>query len=292
MQDDQQISLKHITTLAFLSIIWGTSFILIKRGLVGYSPVQLASLRVSVAGIGFAPLAIYYLKNIPLNKIWMYCIVGLTGNVIPVFFFALGQTQISSSVAGIVNSMTPIFTIVIGILFYKMVVNKGQVTGVILGFLGGLSLILLGQQSKVESNMWYAGFIVIACVLYALNLNLVKTYFQEVSSIKLTAVSFFLCTIPLIIYILLSDIPQIIQTDIGFKAFSFIALLSIMSTMLALIIFYKLVQQTNAVFASSVAYIIPIVALLWGFIDGEVLGISHVVSMVLILIGVYLIRRN
>ena len=292
MEGQQSIGIKHVLTLVFLSLIWGTSFILIKKGLVAYNPVQLASLRVSIAGLGFTPVFLYHLKSIKTENIWKYIVVGITGNVVPVIFFALAQTRISSSVAGIANSMTPIFTILIGVLFYQMVVKKTQIIGVFLGFIGVLALILFGKDNASSNNMWYAGFIIGSCVLYAINLNFVKKHFQTENSLKLTAVSFFFMTIPLSVYILSSDIPNIVQTEEGLQAFYYIALLSFMSTMLALIVFYRIVQQTNAVFASSVSYLVPIVAMIWGFVDGEYLGFGHFLSLGLILVGVYMIRED
>ncbi|MEM9932140.1 MAG: EamA family transporter [Bacteroidota bacterium] len=291
MTAEKKVKIRHFLILILLSSIWGTSFILIKKGLLAYSPLQVASLRIAIAGVGFIPLVITYLSKLSRKDMLMYFQVGLTGNAIPVFFFALAQTQVSSSVAGIVNSIAPIFTMLIGFFFFQIKVSKAQILGIAVGFIGVLLLILLGEDQRASSNHWYAGFIIIATFSYAFNMNYVKKHFQHVNSIKLTAISFFLCTVPLIGYILLSEIPTIIQTEEGLIAFGYLTLLSFMSTMLALILFYKLIQETSAVFGSAVAYLMPIVALIWGFVDGEYLGIYHFLSLLLILVGVYLIKK-
>ncbi len=289
---DSNIGLKQILTLVLLSLIWGTSFILVKRGLLAYSPLELAALRVSIAGLFFLPFFIFHVKKERVKSCWKYLIVGLTGTAIPAFCFALAQTQISSSVAGIMNALTPIFTILIGITFYKMKVGGNQIIGVALGLCGAIALILQGKDSSQSNNMWFAGFVAISSILYAMNLNFVKKHFQNENSIRLSAVSFVLVSIPCLAYVGWSDIPSIMNTDAGIKALGYVAILSIMSTMVALIIFYKLVQTTNPVFASSVSYVVPIVALLWGVWDGEFIGLGHYISLGLILLAVYLIRKN
>ena len=291
-EHDGAIGIKHILTLVFLSLIWGTSFVLVKKGLIAYSPVELASLRVALAGVGFLPFFIFFVIKERIQDIWKYILVGLTGTAVPAFFFALAQTEISSSVAGILNSLTPICTIIVGISFYSMVVQKSQVIGVILGLFGAVSLILLGQEQGATNNMWYSLFVLVCSVLYALNLNFVKKHFQTENSIRLSAISFVLVSIPAFIYIAFSDIPNILRTPEGMKALWYITYLAFLSTMLALIIFYKLVQQTNPVFAASVSYIIPIIALGWGFLDNEYIGLGHFLSLGLIVFGVYLIRKN
>ena len=291
MTAEKKVKIRHFLILLMLSAIWGTSFILIKKGLVAFNPVQVASLRVAIAGVGFIPLILTYLKSLKKEDLPKYFLVGLTGNLIPVFFFALAQTQVSSSVTGIVNSVAPIFTMLIGFFFFQIIVTRSQILGITIGFIGVLLLILLGEEKQTDSNMWYAGFIVLATISYAFNMNYVKKHFQHENSIKLTAVSFFLCTIPLIGYILFSEIPAIVQTEEGLLAFGYLTILSFVSTMLALTIFYKLIQETGAVFGSAVAYLMPIVAMIWGFVDGEYLGIFHFVSLLLILVGVYLIRK-
>ncbi len=264
-----------------------------KRGLIAFSALQMACLRICIAGVCFIPFFIYHIRKEKITSVWKYILVGLTGTAIPAFMFAIAQTQISSSTAGIMNTLTPIFTILVGIVFYKMMVNKYQILGVIFGFGGAIALILLGKDDDGTSgNMWYAGFIVIASVLYGINLNFVKTHFQKENSVRLSSFSFVLVTIPCLFYVFSSDIPKIIITPEGMTAFYYVALLSIISTMIALIIFYKLVQDTNPVFASSVSYLVPIVALLWGIVDNEFIGMGHYVSLALIMLGIYMIRKG
>jgi len=286
---------KHWITLVFLAVIWGTSFILIKRALDAYSPEQVALLRVGISGLSFLPFFIARFNKLEWRRWWFYLIIALTGSGIPAVMYATAQTKLSSATSGILNSLTPIFALIVGVIFFKSVTTAKQVIGVVIGFLGAAALIWLdqplGEAQKIP--ILYAGLIIVGTMLYGTNVNLIKEFFQHVKPIELSSFAFVLLGIPILFVIPFTDIPaNTINHPEGWSSLLSVTVLALMSTTLALIIFYKIVQETSAVFASSVAYMIPLVALVWGFIDGEYLGWMHLLSMLFILIGVYLIRAG
>ena len=279
--------------LALLSVVWGSSFILIKKALIAFDPLVLGALRISVSSIAFFPFIIYYRKQIPWRMWKVFMVVGLTGSGIPSFMYAIAQTEIDSSVSGLLNSLSPIFALIIGSLFFSVALNKGKITGVVLGFLGASLLMVAGNSIQIGGNPWYGLFIVIGTMCYGTSVNVVKEYFQDVRSILVSAASFFVIGPPAIGYLFLTDFGEVMMThDHAWYSMGAVLILSLVGTVISTIIFFKLVQISNAVFASSVAFTIPIVALFWGWVDGELLGIYHFIGMVLILLGVVLIRKN
>ncbi len=287
--------LKHWVILVFLSIIWGTSFILIKKSLIAFAPLEVAILRVGISGIAFIPFFIYKFRTLEWNRWWFYFIIALTGSGIPAILYATAQTRLSSATSGILNSITPIFTLIIGVVIFKNLTSPKQVIGSVIGFIGAAALVLLDKplDSGQGIPIFFAMLVIIGTVLYGANVNLIKEYFQDVEPMQLSSFAFVLLGLPVCIFIPFSDIPdKVVLHPEGFSSLMALVLLALMSTVLAIIIFYKLVQDTSAVFASTVAYIIPIVALVWGVLDGEYIGMMHLASMGIILLGVYLIRAG
>lgn len=283
-------------TLIFLSIIWGTSFILIKKALIVFNPTEVALLRIGLSGLAFAPFFIFNFRKLEWHRWPLYIVIALTGSAIPAFLFATAQMKISSSTAGILNSMTPIFTLIIGIVAFRNATNRYQIIGILLGFTGTVLLITMGQNSSIGSvnNEWiYGSLIVLGAFLYGTNVNLIQAFFRHVKSIHLSTFAFFMLGIPILLIIPFTDIPyKVIHHPLGWLSLGYMAILAIAGTMLSLIIFYKLVQQTSALFGASVAFMIPIVAMLWGVVDGERITLFHILSMGLIILGVYLSRRR
>ena len=268
---------------------------MIKRALVAFSPEHVALLRVSISGIAFLPFFVLRIRRLEWHRWWFYVIIALTGSGIPAVMYATAQTRLSSATSGILNSITPIFALLVGVFFFKNATSPKQVIGVIIGFLGAAALIWLDQPINKEESvpLIYAGLIIIGCVLYGTNVNLIKEFFQHVKPVELSSFAFVLLGLPLFMSIPFTDIPRLVSTHPdGVSSLVAVSILALMSTTLALVIFYRLVQETSAVFASSVAYMIPIVAMIWGFVDGEFVGWMHLLSMIFILIGVYLIRAG
>lgn len=283
---------KSIMVLGLLSLIWGSSFILIKKALLVYSPVQLACLRVSISAVAFLPFFLYQFKKIDWSK-WPYLLlVGLTGSAIPSLLFSYAQTEVSSSIAGILNSLTPLFTLILGVILFGNQMIWSKLVGVLLGLVGAALLILLGKRAGLEGNLWYGLLIVVATVCYATSVNTVGKYLKDMSSVIISTVSFTMVGIPMLFFLFMTDFITVFQSEPGaLEAFGYISILSLGGTFLATIIFFQLVQWTNPVFSSTVAYIIPIVALLWGVVDGELISVYHMLAIGLILGGVYLSRK-
>lgn len=287
------VSLKSWITLGALSIIWGSSFILIKKSLLAFDPYSTACMRIAISALAFTPVIIIKFKSIDWSKWKLFLAVGMTGSGIPAFMYFIAQTQISSSVSGLLNSLTPIWTLTLGIVFFGVGFRWKQLSGVILGFLGAMLLILFGQNSGANENIWFGFFVVVGTLCYGFSGNIVKSFFQKTPALIISAVSFCMIGIPAILYLLTTDIYTVIQTHSD-AAYSLgaIFILAIVGTVLSTIVFYQLVQQTSPVFGSSVAYLMPIVAILWGYIDGETLSAFHFIGLVSILVGVYLIQKN
>ena len=281
-------NLRGFFVLAFLSIIWGSSFILIKRGLVAFAPEQVACLRISFSGLAFLPVFILQFKKIDWSKWKPLTVVALAGSSVPAFLYSIAQTQVSSSVAGVLNSLTPLFVLILGYFIFNLKLNSSKIIGVILGFIGAAFLILFGEPSEMNGNSWYGLLIVLATVFYATSANTVQTYFQDTSPTILSAATFVMVLPPAALYLMISDFSTRLATHPeSYTSLGAVFILSMFGTVLASLIFYKLIQMTSAVFASTVAYLIPIVALLLGTFDGEMITIYHLLGMGLILIGVY-----
>ncbi len=290
--EDNPIEIRSFIILGILSIVWGSSFILIKKALIAFEPFDLACMRLGIAAISFTPVLIYHRKKIPWKRWKTFLAVGITGSGVPAFMYFLAQTNINSMISGLLNSLVPIWTLLIGVFIFKLQINFYKVLGVILGLLGAVALMVFSENSGSNSDLWYGLFVVVGTLCYGVSGNLVKHYFQNVESVIISATSFFLVGIPpLILLIYNGRLAQISFTPSEVYSLGAIFILSIVGTVLATILFYKLIQETNAVFGSSVAYLMPIVATLWGVFDGESIGWIIVFSMVLILSGVYLIRK-
>jgi len=278
--------------LIVLALIWGSSFILIKRGLVGLNPFQLGSLRIIFAAVFLLLIGFRSLTRIPQNK-WKYILLtGLLGTFIPAFLFSVAQTQIDSSVSSILNSLTPLNTLVLGVLAFGMQFKRNQVFGVIIGLIGTALLILNGAVHHPEQNYYYAILVLIASVCYAANVNLIKKYLSDLSSLSITSGNFLVMLFPALIILYFSNIFDVVQVDKVQHAVLFIVILGVVGTGIANIIFFKLIQMSSPVFATSVTYLIPIVAFFWGMLDGEMLTPIQFIGAFIVLFGVYLSAKK
>jgi drug/metabolite transporter (DMT)-like permease len=276
----------HWIVLAALSLIWGTSYILMKKGLESFSALQVGSLRILITFICLLPVALKNLHSLNRSNILSIIIIGLLGSVIPAFLFPLAETKISSSLAGMLNSLSPVFTLVLGILFYQRKAIKTQIAGVFLGLLGAVGLLYAGSFTF---NM-YGLLVVLATFMYGFSSNEVSKV-KGLNGIKITALSFFVTSPLAIIYLLFSDLSAPVHTLNWVKNLCFIGILAILGTATALAIFYVLIRDTSPVFAATVTYFIPIVATLWGFADNEHFSSSMLISVIFIFTGVFIINR-
>lgn len=290
---EKPIELKAFFILLLLSLIWGSSFILIKKALIAFEPYDLACMRISISAIAFAPILFLQRKKVPWKDWKLFMAVGLTGSGIPAFMYFIAQTNINSTVSGLLNSLTPIWTLIIGIIIFKNRMDASKIAGVFIGFLGASMLMIFGKSEGENTNLWYGLFVVLGTLCYGVSGNMVKHYFQDVKSIIISAVSFCLIGPPAIAYLLYQGtLTNLEWNQDQIYSFGAVLILSLVGTVLATIVFYKLIQDTTAVFGSSVAYIMPLIAMGWGFIDGEPIGLIVMISMVLILSGVYLIKKQ
>lgn len=291
-QDDSP-KLIHWFMLVGLSLIWGSSFILIKQGLKVYSFMEVGAIRVVSAFLVLLPVAIANFKKVPKEK-WKYIIImGMLGNFIPAFLFAKAQTQLASSIAGVLNALTPLFTFIVGIIAFSQVMKVGQLIGLIIAFLGSALLIFINSEGEVSSVNYFAFFVIAAAMCYAVSTNLIKNFLTTIKSLQLTSFAISIVG-PIGILILINSefSYKVVNTDGAIEALLYLVLLGIISTSVALVVFNKMIQTTSAVFASSVTYLIPIVAIFWGILDGEVLMPLHYVCIFTILVGVFISNRK
>lgn len=285
---------KAVVLLVVLALIWGTSFILIKQGLKAFPPQQLATLRVSAAFIFMLPIALSKLKGLTPKDYFALFVSGMLGIFIPAFLFSTAQTKIDSSVAGILNTLSPICTMIVGMLFFKQKFTGYIIVGVLIGLAGTVMLMLSRDGTSITGINYYALFIVAACFLYASNLNWVKFKIQGLRSLTITSVSILLIGPLALVYLFgFTDFTTRLETvDGAWRAFGFVVLLGCMSTAVATLIFNSMLKISTPLFASSVTYLMPIVSVGWGLLDGEKLYAGHYIGMAAILGGVYLANRK
>lgn len=278
--------------LALLALIWGSSFILVKKSLTVFSPSQVGSLRIGAAFLFFLPFFLANLKKIPTNKLRFFLLAGCLGNLIPAYLFSLAGSKLDSGVSGALNSTTPLFTLIVGGLFFGNTITSRQTLGIVLGFIGALVLILAGAEGFHING--YAFYVVLATVLYGFNLNITKKYLTglNLSPFLITA-SIFMTIGPVAIAVLFSgDFIEKVQQPEAIQPLIFAVLLGVLGSAVAMVLFNRLIQMTSAVLASSVTYLIPVVAILWGLVDGEAIQIQHFLGMGIVLIGVYLVNKS
>ena len=278
--------------LLILSFVWGSSYILIKKALIGLSPLQVGSLRTIISTVLLLAIGYSSLKSIPRDK-WKWILITGLVSFIPPFLFAYAQTEIDSALAAILNSLTPLATLLIGVGFYRFKIDSKQISGVIIGLIGSVLLMYQGSVINPDQNLLYVFFIIFASVLYAVQVNLLKVHLQDVSAVAITVGNFIFIFPLAVVIFLMSDYKQIDINDKDVKVALFcLLLLSIIGTVFAKILFNKFVQIASPVFASSVTYTLPIVALFWGLIDGEVFTLNQFFATIIILIGVYLANKK
>ena len=278
--------------LVILDFVWGSSFILIKRGLVGLNPMQLGSLRIIFAAFFLLLIGFKNLSKIPLHQ-WKYIALTATlGTFIPAFLFSIAQTQIDSSVSAILNSLTPLNTMILGVLAFGLSFKRTQVIGVLVGLIGTFLLIINGAIHHPERNYYYAILVIIASICYATNVNLIKKYLSDLSPLTITTGNFLVLLFPALIILFFSGFFEIIAVESVQHSVWYIIILGVVGTGIANIIFFKTIQISSPVFATSVTYLIPIVAFSWGLLDGEMLTAVQFLGAFIVLVGVYLSAKK
>jgi len=286
--------------LLLLAFVWGSSFILMKTAMFDghgskvYSPLEVAALRISIAAIVMLPISLRHLKSITRDK-WIWLIVtGTLGNLLPAYLFTTAQTELPSAVVGMLNSLTPLFTMIVAVLVFSTALSRKQISGLVIGFIGAAILIMSGGNlfEAGEEVAWGAcGKVALATLFYGISVNVLKEKLMGVPSVAIAAIALLLVLVPCLIGLGYSNVIETFNTnDSGVISMVAIFVLSVFGTAGALVLFNSLIKWTNALTASSVTYIIPLFAAMWGWLDGEVLTGVHLLGGGVILCGVALVN--
>lgn len=278
--------------LTILSLTWGSSFILIKQSIAVYDPIQTGALRLVIAGLVLVFFGIRNFKYIP-RKLFPWVVVGgCLGNFLPMFLFPLAQEKVSSSMAGILDSLVPIFILLFGFLFFGIKSRPTQVLGALIGF-AGAAVLMSNKGNGGENDVFHSLLIVLATAMYGMNGLIISKFLSGIPSFRLSSVVFTIWLGPsLLILGMTGFFEEFKGTAEQWKGLGYITTLGLVGTAIAMILFYKLIQQTSAIFASLVTYLMPLVAVIWGILDGEKLMLVHALGGILILAGIYLIQMK
>ena len=281
----------HWVIFCLLALIWGSSFILMKEGLTQLSPYQVAALRMLFAGLILLPFAFKAFKKIPREKIGLVLLSGIIGNFIPAFLFCIAETKIDSALAGILNSLTPLFTILVGLFFFKIATNTQKMAGILVGFIGLCLLFAAGKNISFE-NLAYASLVLLATFFYGLNVNMVGKFLQNIRALDIASIAFVFLIIPSALILYATGYFNLNFKDTSNINASLSSIcLGVIGTSISSILFYMLIKRSSIVFASMVTYGIPIVAVAWGIYFGETISLFQMASLLVILLGVYIVNK-
>ncbi len=264
-----------------------------KRALVGLSPIQVGALRILITSVFLLLIGFKRLFKIKRRHWYYLTLNGFVGTFFPAFLFAYAIEKIDSSIASILNSLTPLNTLIFGALIFGFGFRKRQLIGVLIGLIGTVLLILKGAELNPNQDYFYASFILISSVGYALNVNILKKYLHDLDALSITVANFFLLIIPTLVVLWFTDFFTTFEiTESSKTSILYLIILSVFGTGIAKIMFNRLIQISNPIFSSSVTYLIPIVAISWGIFDGEKITLVQFSSGFIILLGVYLVNRS
>ncbi len=289
--------------LGFLALVWGSSFILMKRALIAFPPLYVAAFRIIFAGIALAPFAWQHRTQIDKRLLKYYAVIGLFGSALPALLFATAQTHINSSTASLLNALSPLCALLLGALFFGAKPEWNKILGVAIGFGGAVLLVFAARGDAATSGItWYALLLVAATMCYGLNANLISRYLQTsppilTNSLALGMLGVAYGAILLVLNLIRADaiLPQWSSFSAHpyfWQSLGFLLVLSLLGTAFSNVLYVKLIQISSPVFATSVTYLIPIVAIGWGLLDGEIITLLHTVGIVLILSGIFLVNRR
>lgn len=287
--------------LVLLAFVWGSSFILMQTALFDdnkepvLSAYQVGSLRILVSGIVLFPFALRSYKKVPASAWKWLFLVGFLGSTIPAFLFPTAQLKLPSNIAGMLNSLTPVFTMIVGFLVFRVTVRRNQVVGILVGLLGAIVVIAFSKQGGAFTlaSVGPALLIVLATIFYAFSVNIMRHRLVGIPSVAVASLALTMVAIPCGVLFFMTDPLTVLETNpAASKSFLAVVVLSVFSTAIATILFNRLIQLTNAMFASSVTYIMPVFAAMWGFFFHETFSQAVIFGAAIILVGVYLINRK
>ena len=278
--------------LIVISLIWGSSFILMKKALIDLTPIQVGALRIIFSSVALFIVGFKSLFTIS-RKQWIHIFTtSMVGTFFPVFLFAYAIQQIDSSIASILNSLTPLNTLIVGAVFYGFHFLRKQLLGIILGLIGAILLIVKGAEINPDQNYYYALLVIISSVGYAFNVNIIKKHLNDLKALTITTGNFVFLIIPAIVILWFTDFFHVEKIQVSTNALWYIVVLSVFGTAMAKTLFNKLIQISSPIFSSSVTYLIPFVAIFWGVLDGEKLHVSQLFMGGLIFLGIYLVNKS
>lgn len=278
--------------LLITAFIWGSSFILMKVGLKSFSSEQSAAIRIASASIFLLPYSIKHIKALNKSNIFNLMVVGFIGSFIPSFLFTKAQTHIASSMAGMLNTLTPVFTMLVGAVFLKTKYKWINIGGLFIGLAGAIGLLLANNQFSLGKFNVYALLIIVATICYGINVNHVKSKLSHLTGTQVTSLAFLFIGPFALVYLLSTDLSTVPQQPGWLWHLSALLILGIIGTAIALLLMYSLLRYASPVFATSVTYMVPVLAIFWGFIDGEKISFFHILCMIVVLTGVYLINKK
>lgn len=280
--------------LITLSVVWGSSFILMKRGLEAFSSDEVAALRISIAFLFLLPLQLKHYKIDFKKYFFGLILMGVFGNLIPAFLFTKAETQISSSLAGMLNALTPLFTILVGLVWIKIRPSKQQIYGIIVGLISAVLLVVFERGDNKFRNIQFGLLLVIATFCYALSVNGIRKYLGGLNSVTATVWAFTIIGPIALVYLFgfTEFTHHLLEQPKASSSLTFIAILAIVGTALSVILYNVLIRSSGAVFASSCTYLIPVVAIGWGLLDGESVNSVQFLAIAAIVTSVYLINRE
>lgn len=281
---------KGWSTFVILAFVWGGSFILIKKGLIHFTALEVGALRIAISAIAFLPIFLLSKVSFPKGKVLLVTLVVLTGNGIPAVLFALAETRLGSAVTGVLNSLTPIFALLMGVFFFGTKLKRHHIIGLVLGCVG-IAVLMIGEGDWHISS--YVFFVVLGTMCYGLSANLVKRYCQDIHPIALTTIGFSsLGIISLIILWMTGAYDKMAYAQTWKESLGPLFVLALVCTVFSNILFYWLIQRTTAIFGSAIAYAIPCMALVWGSLDGEIISWFQLAGFGFIIAAVYSLRRH
>ena len=280
-------------TLVILSLIWGSSYILIKKGLTGLTPIQLGSLRVIVTTIIMAPIGYQKIKHIPRQNMKWVALSAFVGSFFPAYLFAFAETEISSSITAVMVSLTPLFTLLISVFVFGEELLKKQVFGVLIGFTG-IIVLINNELFSSSFNILYIMFIVLAAFCYAVNANVLKYKLSNIPALGIVFMSFLFMFVPAFIILCFSDFPfsDFTSDPLIIESIIYIVILAVFGTAIAKVLYIKLLAISTPVFSVSTTYLMPVVAIFWGLLDGEEFKLTQFIGTAIILLGVYLVTKK
>jgi len=285
-------SLLDWLVLILLAIMWGASFYFIKHAVQIFDPLHMAMWRMVMATVIYLPIAAAYWSKIDWRRWRPLVIVAFCGSAIPNFLFAVAQRHVNSSLAGMLNSLSPLFTLLLGVGFFKMTFTRSKVIGVALGLLGALLLILFNAKSAVSGNAFFAGLCALATVCYALNANVVNTYLRDQPPAGVASAAFVITGAFFIAGLFISGAwTAAWQRPDAWAGLGYVFYLAAIGTVLGTIVYLWLIQRTSAIFATSVTYLLPVTAIVLGVFDGETVGLIDMLGIAVILVGLYVARK-